>query len=139
LKPAPRECKVRPILRNLLSNATKFTPDGDVSIAAAVAPDRAIVVTVSDSGIGIPATDLPRATLPFVRLANELTTPQDGAGLGLPLCKRLTDLHGAQFTIESMPGIGTTCRVRFPRSRTCLPTMTPCEPVAQLPELRALG
>lgn len=126
------ECKVRQMLLNLLSNAIKFTPDGDVSIAAAVAPDQAIVLTVSDSGIGIPAADLPRAMLPFVRLANELTTPQDGAGLGLPLCKRLADLHGAQFTIESMPGSGTTCRVRFPRSRTCLPAVT-LRPTARVP------
>ncbi len=59
---------------------------------------------------------------PFVRLANALTEPHEGAGLGLPLCKQLCELHGARFSIESVPGVGTTCRVRFPRSRTCVAT-----------------
>jgi signal transduction histidine kinase len=112
------ECKVHQILLNLLSNAIKFTSEGEVSVGAGLASDRAIVITVSDSGIGMSAADLRRAMMPFVRLANELTMPQDGAGLGLPLCKRLADLHGAELTIDSVPGAGTTCRVRFPPSRT---------------------
>ena len=124
------ESKVRQILLNLLSNAIKFTPEGGVSVGAGLASDQAIVLTVSDSGIGMSAADLPRAMMPFVRLANELTTPQDGAGLGLPLCKRLADLHGAEFTIESAPGAGTTCRVRFPHSRTGFSASTSGEPAA---------
>jgi len=113
------ETKVRQILLNLLSNAIKFTPKGDVSISAGAAPDGAIVVAVADSGIGIVPADIPRALLPFVRLANQLTEPQDGAGLGLPLCKRLAELHDAELTIESAIGAGTTVRLRFPPARTC--------------------
>ena len=115
------ETKVRQILLNLLSNAIKFTPAGDVSISAATAPDGAVVLAVADSGIGMAPADIPRALTPFVRLANQLTAPQDGAGLGLPLCKRLAGLHGAQFTIESTPGLGTTVRLAFPPARSCAP------------------
>jgi len=42
---------------------------------------------------------------------------KEGTGLGLPICKRLAELHGAQFTIESQPGKGTACRISFPPSR----------------------
>jgi signal transduction histidine kinase len=115
------ETKVRQILLNLLSNAIKFTPAGDVSVSAATASDGAVMLAVADSGIGMARADIPRALTPFVRLANQLTEPQDGAGLGLPLCKRLAELHDAQFTIASEPGVGTTVRLRFPPARSCAP------------------
>jgi two-component system, cell cycle sensor histidine kinase PleC len=114
------ETKVRQILLNLLSNAIKFTPAGEVSISAAVAPDGAVVLAVADSGIGMAPADVPQAFMPFVRLANQLTEPQDGAGLGLPLCKRLAELHDAELAIETAIGMGTTVRLCFPASRTCV-------------------
>jgi two-component system, cell cycle sensor histidine kinase PleC len=122
------ETKVRQILLNLLSNAIKFTPTGDVSISASTAPDGAIALTVADSGIGMAPADVPRAFMPFVRLANQLTEPQDGAGLGLPLCKRLAEVHDAELTIESAIGMGTTVRLRFPPSRTCAPAQSGAAP-----------
>jgi signal transduction histidine kinase len=115
------ETKVRQILLNLLSNAIKFTPAGNVSVSAATAPDGSIVLAVADSGIGMEAADIPHALKPFVRLANQLTEPQDGAGLGLPLCRRLGELHGAQFKIDSTLGLGTTVRLVFPPARSCAP------------------
>jgi len=125
------ETKVRQILLNLVSNAIKFTPAGKVSLAAVLESDRTIALTVGDSGIGMSEADIPLAMKPFVRLANELTEPRDGVGLGLALCKRLSELHGAEFTIDSTPGVGTTCRVRFPPSRTCATTSTFPAPVAR--------
>ena len=116
------ETKVRQILLNLLSNAIKFTPAGNVSVSAAPAPDGSIVLAVADSGIGMAAADIPRALEPFVRLANQLTEPRDGVGLGLPLCKRLAELHGAQLKIESTPGHGTTVRLVFPPARSRVPS-----------------
>jgi signal transduction histidine kinase len=58
--------------------------------------------------------DIPRAMLPFVRLATPLTQETDGVGLGLPLCERLADLHDAAFDITSAAGAGTTCRLAIP-------------------------
>jgi two-component system, cell cycle sensor histidine kinase PleC len=112
------ETKLRQILLNLLSNAIKFTlPGGAVTIAADRAPDGGIVIEVSDTGLGISEADLPRAMLPFVRLANPLTRESEGTGLGLPLSKRLVELHGGTLTMTSAEGVGTVCRVHFPAWR----------------------
>jgi two-component system cell cycle sensor histidine kinase PleC len=112
------ETKLRQILLNLLSNAIKFTPPGGtVTIAADRVADGGTVVEVSDTGLGIRAEDLPRAMLPFVRLANPLTRESEGTGLGLPLSKRLAELHGGTLTMTSSEGVGTVCRVHFPAWR----------------------
>jgi signal transduction histidine kinase len=127
------ETKVRQILLNLLSNAIKFTPAGDVAISAGTAADGALVLAVADSGIGMAPIDVPRALMPFVRLANQLTEPQDGAGLGLALCKRLAELHEAELAIESAIGIGTTVRLRFSATRSCVPAEFGAGPAAAGP------
>jgi two-component system cell cycle sensor histidine kinase PleC len=111
--------KIRQILLNLLTNAIKFTPPGgEVTITAGVTPDGAIFVSVADNGVGMAPDDIPRALAPFVRLANPLVQQTEGAGLGLPICKRLAEMHDAAFSIVSKPGLGTTCTVRFPESRS---------------------
>jgi signal transduction histidine kinase len=113
------ETKLRQILLNLLTNAIKFTPpEGEITIMACQAPDGAITVSVADTGIGMAAADIPRAMTPFVRLAHPLIQESEGVGLGLPLCKRLAELHGAGLAITSELGMGTTCTVHFPASRT---------------------
>jgi two-component system, cell cycle sensor histidine kinase PleC len=113
------ETKLRQILLNLLSNAIKFTPPGGaVAIAASRADDGGIVIEISDSGPGMSEEDLPRAMLPFVRLANPLTRASEGTGLGLPLGKRLVELHGGTLTMTSAEGVGTVCRVHFPAWRS---------------------
>lgn len=111
--------KLRQILLNLLTNAIKFTPpDGEIAIMARLDPDGAITLSVADTGIGMAPADIPRALTPFVRLSSALTQETEGAGLGLPLSKRLADLHGAALEIVSEPGRGTTCTLRFPPSRS---------------------
>jgi two-component system cell cycle sensor histidine kinase PleC len=113
------ETKLRQILLNLLSNAIKFTPPGGaVSLTAGSAADGGILLEVSDTGSGMSVQDLPRALLPFVRLANPLTSESEGTGLGLPLSKRLAELHGATLTIASTIGVGTVCSLRFPAWRS---------------------
>jgi signal transduction histidine kinase len=113
------ETKIRQILLNLLTNAVKFTPPGGaVTVAAAQEPAGGIRISVSDTGVGMAERDIPRALEPFVRLANPLVRQTEGVGLGLSLCKRLAEMHGAELLIESAPGAGTTCTVRFPAERT---------------------
>jgi two-component system cell cycle sensor histidine kinase PleC len=116
------ETKLRQILLNLLSNAVKFTPRGGaITIAVEKTAANAIVLSIADTGIGMDPADIPRAMLPFVRLATPLTQETDGVGLGLSLCKRLAELHDAAFSITSAPGNGTICRLTFPAARTVAP------------------
>jgi signal transduction histidine kinase len=116
------ETKLRRLLGHLLGNAVKFTPPGGaVAIDASRHADGGIVLAVRDTGIGMNQADVPRAMLPFVRLSSALTHATAGAGLGLPICKRLAELHGADFTVTSQRGVGTLCTVRFPASRSRLP------------------
>ncbi|MDB5408312.1 MAG: sensor histidine kinase [Rhodospirillales bacterium] len=117
------ETKLRQILLNLLSNATKFTPPGGaITVTLGQAPNGGTVLSVADTGIGMDPADIPRAMLPFVRLATPLTQETDGVGLGLSLCKRLADLHGAAFTVTSASGEGTLCRLVFPAAALSPPS-----------------
>jgi signal transduction histidine kinase len=112
------EVKVRRMLFYLVHNAIKFTPShGEVSIEASLAADGGIDLVVRDTGIGMKAEDIPLALQPFGRIATPLKHGTEGMGLGLPICKRLAELHGAQLAISSEPGKGTACKISFPASR----------------------
>ncbi len=112
------ETKVRQMLINLTHNAIKFTPrHGQITIAAVRRRDDGVDLVVRDTGIGMMAEDIPLAMLPFGRLASPLKHENEGLGIGLPLCKRLAELHGAEFAIESEPGEGTACTISFPAWR----------------------
>ncbi|MBV8650015.1 MAG: HAMP domain-containing histidine kinase, partial [Alphaproteobacteria bacterium] len=109
--------RVRQILLNLLSNAVKFTPpQGEIRISI-VRRDGGIVVSVADTGIGIAPADIPRALERFGQVDSTLGRKYEGTGLGLPLSKRLAELHGATLEIASELGRGTTVTVTFPAER----------------------
>ena len=109
--------KVKQILFNLLSNAIKFTPEqGRVNIRLRVDVDGRPTLIVKDNGIGMPTNLTPIALTPFT-IGNEPTQGRHGAGLGLPLVKRLVELHGGSVAIESEVGLGTTVIVTLPASR----------------------
>ncbi len=112
--------RVKQILLNLLSNAIKFTPEkGKVGIHAGLGPNNGIVLRVSDTGIGIPEEDIADILKPFGQVKDAYTsTSQEGVGLGLPLVKSLTELHGGTLDIDSTPGKGTSVSVAFPPERT---------------------
>src|SRR5690606_18342624 len=74
-----------------------------------------ILITVADTGIGIAPEDVPRALEPFVQLGRGQW--QEGTGLGLPLCQSLIRLHGGSLKLDSLPGAGTTVRIRLPAAR----------------------
>ncbi len=106
--------RLRQILLNLLSNATKFTdPGGRVTLRARHAAEG-VVIEVQDTGIGIAAQDLERAFEPFTQLDNSLSRRFPGSGLGLHLCRALAEAQGASLVLESTPGLGTTARLTFP-------------------------
>jgi len=112
--------KLRQMVLNLLSNAIKFTPaGGEVALAGFQAPGGGVAVTVQDNGIGMSPDDIKVAMQPFGRVANPLNDAKPGMGLGLPMVKRLAELHGAELTIASESGCGTTCTLWFPAER-CL-------------------
>jgi signal transduction histidine kinase len=110
--------RLRQALLNLLSNAIKFTaPGGRILISAASDATGATTISVADSGVGMRAEDIPRALTPFVQLDSRPGMRAEGAGLGLPLAKRLVELHGGKFEVESAPGAGTKITIRLPAER----------------------
>lgn len=110
--------KICQVLINLLSNAVKFTPDGGmVEIAAVRDKDGSLVLSVTDTGVGIAAADIETALSPFGQVRSGLPQSQPGTGLGLPLCKGYAELHGGSLEIDSQPGKGTCVRLRLPASR----------------------
>lgn len=114
--------RVRQILLNLLGNALKFTPrDGKIAISTQRAADDALVLSVADTGVGIPADHLERITEPFTQAPQSMFVSQEGSGLGLALVKSLIELHGGALTIDSQVGTGTTVSVSFPPSRVTWP------------------
>jgi signal transduction histidine kinase len=114
--------RVKQILLNLLSNAVKFSPRGGVvRMAAARAGDGGLAVTIADEGCGMSPSELTRAFEPFRQVGSEIARRTEGTGLGLPLAKRLVELHGGVLEIASTPGRGTTATVRFPASRVRSP------------------
>ncbi len=110
--------RIRQVLLNLFSNAVKFTPrDGKVILSIDKTAPGGIAIAVSDTGIGIAACDIPTALAEFGQVDNSLARKYAGSGLGLPLSKRLMELHDGTLVLESQPGKGTTVTVTFPPER----------------------
>ena len=107
--------RVRQIVFNLLSNALKFTADGEIALCAGVSADRqSVSITVRDTGIGIPA-DQQAAVFESFRQADTSTTRRfGGTGLGLSICRNLAEAMGGTVMIASEPGRGSTFTVTLP-------------------------
>ena len=101
------------IVLNLLSNALKFTLAGEIRVSVALHDDAA-VLTVSDSGVGIPEEQLPHVFERFHRARSAHARSYEGSGIGLSLVDELVRLHGGTVTVESTFGAGTTFRVTLP-------------------------
>src|SRR6185312_3412885 len=108
----------RKIAVNLLGNAVKFTERGGrVTFAVGLTATGDMTMRVSDTGIGIAADDIPTILEPFGQVDTALTRAHGGVGLGLPLSKRLVEMHSAHLAIASTPGRGTVITVTFPHER----------------------
>jgi two-component system, cell cycle sensor histidine kinase DivJ len=102
-------------LINLLSNAIKFTlSEGRVTLRARE-DGGAVVLSVADTGVGIPEKDLARIGKPFEQVEGDMARLHKGTGLGLSLVKSIAELHGGAMTIESALGDGTTVTLRLPQ------------------------
>jgi two-component system phosphate regulon sensor histidine kinase PhoR len=103
------------ILINLVDNAVKYTPrGGDVRIGASLISEDQVEVTVTDTGIGIPRSDLPRITERFYRVDKARSRELGGTGLGLAIVRHLVLAHGGELAIDSELGQGTTVRFTLP-------------------------
>ncbi|WP_119420500.1 ATP-binding protein [Desertibaculum subflavum] len=110
--------KLRQILLNLVSNAVKFTPPGgSATVRAGLDRDGALRLVVEDTGIGIADYDLQRVLRPFEQIESQFQRKHEGTGLGLPLAKVLTELHGGTLELASTPGEGTRVTVILPATR----------------------
>ena len=106
---------VEEMIYNLLDNAIKYNrPGGKAAVTVSGAPDG-VVVTVSDTGIGIPLEDQNRVFERFYRVDKSHSKEIGGTGLGLSIVKHAAALHNAQVELNSTPGQGTTVRLCFPK------------------------
>lgn len=102
------------LLLILVDNAMKYTPPGgSVTVSTALDAD-AVALTLADTGIGIPADDLPFIWERFYKVDKSHSRREGGTGLGLAIAKQIIDLHRASASVTSEPGHGTTITVRFP-------------------------
>lgn len=101
------------VVINLISNAVKFTDSGSVSCAAHLRGGE-IVVSVTDSGIGIAPADQPKVFEKFKQVGDTLTDKPKGTGLGLPICKEIVEYHGGRIWVDSEPGKGSTFAFSLP-------------------------
>lgn len=102
------------ILSNLVDNAVKYTPKGGKVTVAASAENGRVAISVKDSGIGIPAGDLPRIFERFYRVDKGRSRESGGTGLGLSIVRHLVEAHGGKIIVESSPGTGSTFTFTLP-------------------------
>jgi heavy metal sensor kinase len=106
--------RLRQVFLNVVDNAIKYTPPGGAVAVRVHSDDGRAVVTVCDSGIGIPPEHLPHVFDRFYRVDKGRSREQGGTGLGLSIAQRIVAAHGGRIELTSTPGHGTTCTVSLP-------------------------
>ncbi len=108
--------RIRQLMLNLVTNAVKYAPGGEVDISLVARPEL-VVLTVRDTGIGIAPGDLPNIFDRFWRADPSRSRAEDrpGVGLGLAIVKWITEAHGGTINVQSRPGRGSTFTVTLPR------------------------
>jgi PAS domain S-box-containing protein len=108
------------IVLNLMSNALKFTFDGQITISLQHS-ETGVVFRVSDSGVGVSEHELPRLFERFHRVEGTRSRTHEGSGIGLALVQELVKLHGGSIRVDSQVGVGTTFAIEIPRGSAHLP------------------
>jgi len=109
--------RVRQVLLNLISNAAKFTDEGQIGVMAKIEEKRGrreVLISVSDTGPGIDPKDQEKLFEPFSQVDASPTRKTGGTGLGLSICRHLVELHGGKIWVESHPGRGSTFSFTLP-------------------------
>jgi signal transduction histidine kinase len=109
--------RLEQVVANLVTNAIKYSPEGGAVRVRVTQPARDAVVAVTDSGVGIAASEIPLLFSPFRRLASGREVAP-GAGLGLSVVQRIVEAHGGAIEVVSAPRAGSTFTVRLPRAVT---------------------
>ncbi|GAB4424892.1 MAG: hypothetical protein Kow0031_04160 [Anaerolineae bacterium] len=105
--------RVRQVILNLVSNAAKFTDEGEISVTAATEPGF-VVLSVADTGIGIPEEKIEHIFEEFTQVDGSTTRKVGGTGLGLPISRHFVEMHRGQIWVESRLGYGATFYVKLP-------------------------
>jgi two-component system cell cycle sensor histidine kinase PleC len=105
---------IKQIALNLLSNAVKFTPDGGRITVRGARRGTIAVISLEDTGIGIPENAIRKLGRPFEQVQSHLTKSHQGSGLGLAIAKSLAELHGGSMAIRSKQGVGTVVTIKIP-------------------------
>lgn len=107
---------IRALLMHLIDNAIRYTPSGGrVTVSLRADPERGLAVgTVSDTGIGIPADEIPRIFEEFYRTEEGKRMQETGTGLGLPIVRQVVEMYGGTIEVESEVGRGSTFRFTLP-------------------------
>ena len=143
------ERAIRQICLNLLSNAIKFTPQGgEIWLKVGWTASGGQYMSCKDTGAGIPEEEIPIVLASFGQGSNSIKSAEQGAGLGLPIAKSLTDMHGGTFLLKSKLRIGTEVIVTFPPERVVAalepladvlsPSIAPSDAVPQKRRRRSL-
>ena len=117
--------EIESAVRNLVTNAVRYTPDGGVITVSWRARDDEGWLAVHDTGIGISTEHLPRITERFYRVDRSRSRDTGGTGLGLAIVKRIANRHHASLRIDSEPGKGSVFTLRFPARRLLADTLAP--------------
>ncbi len=106
--------RISEVINNLLTNAINYSPDGGVVTVKARCLSHLLEIMVTDNGVGIPASEIPKIFDKFYRVKDPKTRKVMGTGLGLSIVKGIIEAHNGTIRVESMPGKGTTFRVLLP-------------------------
>jgi len=107
--------RVKQIVLNLLTNGSKFTPEGGQITVAVTSEPNSVLIAVIDTGIGMAPDQIEHALKPFGQIKSAFTRDHEGTGLGLSIAKALVEEHGGRFHISSQPNVGTEVCFSLPR------------------------
>ncbi len=119
--------RLREVLANLVDNAIKYTPEGGRIALAVRREAEQARFEVCDTGVGIPADQLPHLFQKFTRIQNPLSAREFGSGLGLYFARSVVELHQGSIQVESQPGQGTCFRVLLPLAPPAAPAAAPTD------------